>query len=156
LVEDLLAVDDMAQQDLGERTFLFACDVVRFCRKLADEPGVVRHIAWQLSSSGTSVAANYEEAKGSFSRREYAAKNAIVLKEAREARQWLRIILACGLSRDEAEARRLYAESDQLVAIFITSVRKLRHPQVLGLWLCVLGVLRVLWSSGFVVLTFNF
>ena len=36
-------------------------------------------IAWQLADAGTSIAANYEEAKGSDSRREFAAKNAIVL-----------------------------------------------------------------------------
>lgn len=122
----------MPPHDLGERTFVFACDVVRFCRKLTVEPGVVRHIAWQLSRAGTSIAANYEEAKGAYSGREYAAKNAIVLKEAREARLWLRIILACHLAADESETRRLHAESDQLVAIFISSVRKLRRPQAFG------------------------
>jgi four helix bundle protein len=114
--------------DLAERTFRFACDVVRFCRKLAQEPGVTRHMAWQLADAGTSVAANYEEAKGSYSRREFAAKNAIVLKEAREARLWLRIMLECGLAGDEHEARRLHDECDQLVGIFITVVRRLREP----------------------------
>ena len=116
-------------RDLGERTFQFACDVVRFSRKLSIEPGVVRQIAWQLADAGTSVAANYEEAKGSYSRREFAAKNAIVLKEAREARLWLRVILACGLASD-AEARSLYNEANELVGIFITSVRRLRAPQM--------------------------
>jgi four helix bundle protein len=115
-------------RDLGERTFQFSCDVVRFCRKLSMEPGVVRQMAWQLADAGTSIAANYEEAKGSYSRREFAAKNAIVLKEAREARLWLRVILACGLASD-AEARPLYNEANELVGIFITSVRRLRAPQ---------------------------
>jgi hypothetical protein len=55
------------QSDLGERTFRFACDIVRFCQKLAAEPGVARQIAWQLADAGTSVAANYEEAQGSYS-----------------------------------------------------------------------------------------
>src|SRR5213083_2562575 len=98
--------------DLGNRTFKFACQIVPFCRKLSREPGVVRQIAWQLADAGTSVAANYEEAKGSYSRREFAAKNAIVLKEAREARVWLRIILACKLA-SESETRPLYEEANQ-------------------------------------------
>jgi four helix bundle protein len=114
--------------DLGERTFQFACEIVRFCRKLSIEPGVVRQIAWQLADAGTSIAANYEEAKGSYSRREFAAKNAIVLKEAREARLWLRVILACSLAA-EADTRPLYDEANELVGIFITSVRRLRAPQ---------------------------
>ena len=95
--------------DLGERTFQFACDIVRFCRTLSAETGVVRQIAWQRADSGTSVAANYEEAKGAYSRREFAAKNCVVLKEARESRLWLRVILACNLA-SEAEARPLYDE----------------------------------------------
>ena len=112
-------------RDLGERTFRFACDIVRFCRKLSAEPGVVRQIAWQLADAGTSVAANYEEAKGAYSRREFAAKNSIVLKEARESRMWLRLILECGLT-SEAEARPLFDEANQLVGIFIATVRTLK------------------------------
>src|SRR5437762_10961543 len=114
-------------QPLGERTFLFACDIVRFCRRLSTEPGVVRQIAWQLADAGTSVAANYEEAKGSYSRREFAAKNCIVLKEARESRLWLRIILSCGLA-SIPETQPLYNEANELVGIFTTGVRKLRYP----------------------------
>src|SRR5882672_11607142 len=116
-------------RDLAERTFRFACRVVLFCLKLSAEPGVVRQIAWQLADAGTSVAANYEEAKGSYSRREFAAKNAIVLKEAREARLWLRVILACGLAA-EADAQPLCEEANELVSIFTVSVRRLRAPQV--------------------------
>ena len=75
--------------DLAGRTFRFACAIVRFCRKLAQEPGVSRHIAWQLADAGTSIAANYEEAKAAYSRRDFTAKSSIVLKEARESRMWL-------------------------------------------------------------------
>ena len=117
-------------RDLAERTFLFSCAIVRFCRQLSTEPGIVRQIAWQLADAGTSVSANYEEAKGSYSRREFAAKTSIVLKEAREARLWLRIILACNLAADSDAAHQLYDESDQLVGIFIASLRKLRQPQL--------------------------
>ena len=135
-------------RDLAERTFLFACDIVRFCQKLSIEPGVVRRISWQLADAGTSVAANYEEAKGSYSRREFAAKTAIVLKEAREARLWLRVILACRLAA-EADAKPLYDEANELVGIFTTSVRRLRAPQTFA---------RVILSSlvVFLVLTFLF
>lgn len=98
-------------RDLSERTFRFACNIVPLCRKLSAEPGVVRQIAWQLAGAGTSVAANYEEAKGAYSRREFAAKNSIVLKEARESRMWLRLILECKLA-SETEARPLYDEAN--------------------------------------------
>jgi four helix bundle protein len=93
----------MPPRDLAERLFDFACEVVTYCRELSKEPGTVRHIALQLSDAGTSAAANYEEAKAAYSRREFAAKNSVVLKELRE-----------------------------LCAIFTTSMKKLhpveRHP----------------------------
>ena len=112
--------------DLAERTFRFACDIVTFCRDLSAESGVVRNIAWQLADAGTSVAANYEEAKAAYSRREFAAKNCIVLKEARESRLWLRIITTCRLGTNKTEAARLHQEANELVGIFTASVRKLR------------------------------
>ena len=67
------------------------------------------------------------EAKGAYSRREFAAKNSIVLKEARESRMWLRLILACHLAPDE-ETRPLFEEANQLVGIFIATVRTLKNP----------------------------
>src|SRR5439155_12417333 len=133
--------------DLAERTFEFACDIVRFCRELSAEPGVVRGIAWQHADAGTSIAANYEEAKGAYSRREFASKNCIVLKEARESRLWLRVIVACTLAGNEGEAVRLYNESNELVAIFTASVRKLRRAQVFA---------TVIAITVFLVFTFHF
>lgn len=111
--------------DLAERTFLFACAIVRFCRALSREPGVVRQIAWQLADAGTSVAANYEEARAAYSRREFAAKNGIVLKEAREARLWLRVVLECELA-EATVARSLFDEANQLVGIFTAGLKTLR------------------------------
>ena len=113
-------------------------------RTLSTEHGIVRQIAWQLADAGTSVAANYEEAKGSYSRREFAAKNAIVLKEAREARLWLRVILACDLSKNPDDVRRLFQEANELVGIFTVGVRRLRLPQMIAPVLLLLTVLAML------------
>jgi four helix bundle protein len=118
--------------DLAERTFRFACAIVRFCRKLALEPGVSRHIAWQLADAGTSIAANYEEAKAAYSRRDFTAKSSIVLKEARESRMWLRLIEAEHLAPLD-EVRPLLSEANELVAIFTTSVKRLRVTLTAGL-----------------------
>ena len=117
--------------DLAERTFQFACAIVRLCRKLAQEPGVSRQIAWQLAAAGTSIAANCEEAKAAYSRRDFTAKSSIVLKEARESRLWLRVIAAENLARAE-DVQPLLQESDELVAIFTTSVKRLRLTLTAG------------------------
>ena len=118
--------------DLAERTFRFACAIVRFCRRLAQEPGVTRQIAWQLADAGTSIAANYEEAKAAYSRRDFTAKSSIVLKEARESRLWLRVIAAENLAPAD-EVQPLLKEADELVAIFTTSVKRLRLTLTAGL-----------------------
>jgi four helix bundle protein len=126
------------RRDLGERTFRFACDVVTYCRELSKEPGVVRHIAWQLAEAATSAAANYQEAKAAYSRRDFAAKNSVSLKELREADLWLRIILRCELGPLETPTR-LRAESNELVAIFTTSMRRL-HPITLCVLVCCIAL----------------
>ena len=118
--------------DLAERTFRFACAIVRFCRKLAQEPSVTRQIAWQLADAGTSIAANYEEAKAAYSRRDFTAKSSNVLKEARESRLWLRVIVAENLAPPD-EVQPLLKEADELVAIFTTSVKRLRLTLTAGL-----------------------
>ena len=76
------------KEDLTERTFRFACDVYDYCDELERLPGLARRIALQLFDAAGSVGANREEAKGAYSRRDFAAKNGIVLKECREANFW--------------------------------------------------------------------
>jgi len=112
-------------EDLTERTFRFACDVYDFCDALARDPGLSRRIAYQLFDAAGSVGANREEAKASYSRKEFTAKNAISLKECREANFWLRITEAKSLG-DAAARRRLLDESNQLVSIFTSSVKSLQ------------------------------
>ena len=81
----------------------------------------------QLLKSGTSIGANVEEAKAAYSRREFAAKNSIALKEAREALYWLRSMSACKLaSNDQIEA--LIDEAHQFVAILTAIVKTARSP----------------------------
>jgi four helix bundle protein len=112
---------------LESRTFAFACDVIRFCRVLSDSPGVRRQIAVQLLRSGTSVGACTEEAKAAFSRREFAFKYSLALREARESLYWLRLIEATGLAAGSA-LRPLVVEANELVSIFTTAVRSARKP----------------------------
>ena len=87
-----------------------------------------RHVANQLLDAGTSVGANAAEAKSAHSRREFAAKNSIALKEARESTFWLRLILECGLAPD-AEADRLLKEAGELTGILTATVRSARRDR---------------------------
>jgi four helix bundle protein len=83
-------------------------------------------VARQLLRSGTSVGANLEEAAGAQSRRDLTSKFSIAFKEARETRYWLRLIAATEPSLTKLLSPVLN-ESNQLVAILTTSVRRLKQ-----------------------------
>ena len=56
-----------------------------------------RHIAGQLVRSGTSSAPNYAEACAAESKRDFIHKLGIALKELRESRSWIMLILKAEL-----------------------------------------------------------
>jgi four helix bundle protein len=111
--------------DLRERAFRFTCETFNFCEHLSGNPGMTRHVAYQLFRAVSSIGANLEEEKAAYSRREFTSKNAISLKEAREAKYWLRVADDKSLGDPDAR-RRLLDEADQLVAILTTSVKHLQ------------------------------
>jgi four helix bundle protein len=111
--------------DIRERSFVFACGIVNLCRELGRDPGC-RQIANQLLNAGTSVGANAAEAKAAYSRSDFAYKNGLALKEARESVFWLRLVIACRLTKNP-EAWRLLKEAGELVGVFTAIVRSSRR-----------------------------
>ena len=87
--------------------------------------GLPCRLAYQLFDAAGSVGANRSESKSAYSDKEFAAKNAIALKECREARFWLRMADAKSLGNFD-KRRYLLRESNELVAIFVVVVRKLQ------------------------------
>lgn len=116
------------QREIKERTFEFATRVVRLCRALEESAGVSRTLANQLLRSGTSVGANVEEAHGSHSKPDFIAKMSIANKEARETNYWLRLLAASNVVPPE-KLRDITDESDQLIAILTTIVKRSRENQ---------------------------
>ena len=112
-------------QEIGERAFNFAVRVVKLCQKLEERQGAPRTLANQLLRSGTSVGANLEESKGGQSRADYLSKVSIALKEARETRYWLRLLVATDII-PESQLAPLLDESNQIVAILTTIVKQLK------------------------------
>ena len=113
-------------QEIAERVFAFAVRIVKLCQELDERPGVSRTLANQLLRSGTSVGANLEESKGGQSRADFLSKVSISLKEARETRYWLRLLVATDLI-PESQLTPLLDES-KIVAILTTIVKKLKSP----------------------------
>src|SRR3954447_11734534 len=105
-------------QDLFERSFRFTCEVYDYCEDLIKLRGLPCRLAYQLFDAAGFVGANRAEAKFSYSDKEFAAKNAICLKESREARFWLRVADAKRLGNPERR-KRLLQESNELVSIYV-------------------------------------
>jgi four helix bundle protein len=86
------ALESRAPHDLSERLLRFAVRVGKTVNALpATRLG--RHIASQLIRSGTSSAPNYEEGCAAENRADFIHKLSICLKELRESRFWIRLIV---------------------------------------------------------------
>ena len=105
--------------DIKNRSFLFATEIIHFCKPVMPPGGVVRELARQLLRSGTSIGANLEEAEAGQSKPDFRSKIAISRKEARESAYWLRLLVhADGRLKNAADP--LLDETRQLVQILTT------------------------------------
>ena len=114
-------------EQLKNRTKKFALDVVVLCAGL---PYVVetRHAIGQVIRSSSSVAANYRSACRGKSKADFISKLGTVEEEADESGFWLEMLRDIAELRHlkidpriAREAARLLDESNQLVAITVSS-----------------------------------
>lgn len=77
----------------------------------------------QIIRSGTSIGANIEEAMGGHTKSDFTYCMNVAKKEARETKYWLKILTGARLGSQE-RVESLLKESDELVAILTTIVRK--------------------------------
>jgi four helix bundle protein len=73
-----------------DRSFDFSLKVIDLYKDMIGNKEYV--LSKQVLRSGTSVGSNVEEAIGGYSKKDFAAKMGISLKEARETRYWCRLI----------------------------------------------------------------
>lgn len=110
--------------DLSDRLVKFSARVIKLLDILPNSLAG-KKLSDQLVRSAMSVGANYEEARGADSRNDFAYKLQIALKEARETRYWLCIVLECGMA-PESGVESLVDEATQLRAILGKSVATVR------------------------------
>jgi four helix bundle protein len=109
---------------MKQRTKNFALRILKLYRSLpkTDE---ARILGRQVLRSGTSIGANYCAACRGRSRAEFVAKLGIVLEEADETVSWLELIREAAIF-PETKLRDLCQEANELVSIFVTSVRTVK------------------------------
>jgi len=108
--------------DLEERTAKFGENVLYFCR-LVNLNNINEPLIKQLIRSSTSIGANYMEANGSDSRRDFKNKISICKKEAKETKHWLRMIVIV-LPDKKDQIRVLWQEAHELSLIFASIAKK--------------------------------
>ncbi len=102
--------------DIRERAFEFSVTLLKFCRQLDQHDIAMQTISRQLVRCGTSIGANLEEAQSGETRSDFIHKNAIALKEARETRYWLRLLVAGGFASNPT-TKGLQQETEEIVKV---------------------------------------
>jgi four helix bundle protein len=100
------------ENDLSKRLYDFSLKIVLLVRTLPKEVAAYE-IGRQLIRSGTSVTANYEEAKGAFSKEDFTYKLNTSFKEARETNLWLRLLSDSKIMKD-AQLGEVIKESEEI------------------------------------------
>lgn len=111
--------------DLEERTAKFGEEVILLCREIKQD-FVNQSIINQLIRSGTSIGANYVEANGASSKKDFRNKIYICKKEAQETRHWLRMLTVAS-PEAKKELLKLWQETHEFVLIFQKITASLDH-----------------------------
>jgi four helix bundle protein len=102
--------------DLEERTGRFGEIIIEFVKTL-ERNEINRPLIGQLVEAGTSIGANYMEADGAESKKDFRHKIAISKKEAKETKHWLRMIRKANPHK-AVECHKLWQEAHELTLIF--------------------------------------
>jgi len=109
--------------DLIERTAVFGENIIDFL-KVLEKNEITRPLINQCVRSTTSIGANYMEADGAESKKDFIHKIGICKKEAKETMHWMRMIARA--TTKENECRVFWKEAQELTFIFATIINNSR------------------------------
>ncbi|MBN1673621.1 MAG: four helix bundle protein [Kiritimatiellae bacterium] len=121
-----MAKGTAGEYDLEDRLLDYAARIIRLTDAL---PGTRagRHVADQILRSGTAPLSNHGEAQAAESTKDFIHKLSIVLKELKESRRWLRLIVKAALIDETRRIEPLLEETEELIRIFVASIRTARR-----------------------------
>ena len=108
--------NDKRVYDLEERTARFGEEIIDFVKTLPKGP-VNNELISQIVRSGTSIGANYMEADGAESKKDFRHKIGICKKESKETKHWLRMIARANPGSVDVSII-LWNEAQELCLIF--------------------------------------
>ena len=105
---------------MDDKAVLFALDMIKLSKKLK-----VTHdyeISSQVIRAGTSIGANIREAQAAQSKRDFVHKLSISLKEAREIRFWLELLVKSEMM-DQSTYNILDGKALELIRMLTSSIK---------------------------------
>jgi four helix bundle protein len=109
---------------LDKRIFNFVVRIIKYLQKLP-KSNINNVIIYQLTKASSSIGANYDEAQGASSKKDFIAKVSIAHREAKESHYWLRLLKGSEID-DSNELNFLIQESFELRNILGSIVGKVR------------------------------
>jgi four helix bundle protein len=113
--------NNQKKYDLEERTARFGEAIIEFVKTLPRDP-INNPLISQIVRSGTSIGANYMEADGAESKKDFQHKISICKKECKETKHWLRMIAKANPDRRN-KCQKLWGEAQELTLIFSSILR---------------------------------
>jgi len=113
--------------DLIERTARFGENIIDFVSTLPKNE-INRPLVNQVVRAATSIGANYMEADGAVSKKDFENKIGICRKESKESMHWLRMIARANPNKKE-NCRKFYKEAQEFVWIFSSIINSSKNKQ---------------------------
>ena len=125
----MLNMEQNRKFDLEDRLIKFAIRMMDVSEILPSTKAG-NHIAGQLVRSGTSPALNYGEVQAAESKADFTHKMKIILKELRETRICLKIIILKPLISNLQSIEPDFKECSELISIFATSIKTVQRNKI--------------------------
>ena len=103
------------EYDLEERTARFGEEVIGFVGELRNN-SVNKPLISQVVRSATSIGANFVEADGAQTKKDFRHKIGISAREAKETKHWLRMLAKANEDK-KGKCRKLWQEAHELTLI---------------------------------------
>ena len=112
------------EYDLEEKLEQFGEKIIELAKKVPKNT-ITTPILGQLIRAGTSIGANYMEANGASSKKDFKNKIHICKKEAKETMHWLRM-LAKAYENVKGGCRELWQEAKGYAKVFSSIIRTIK------------------------------
>ena len=114
----------MKENVIKTKSFAFAIAVTQCCHGLLERKEFV--LSKQLLRSGTSIGANIREALSASSRRDFAYRLTVSLRECDETMYWLELLSACKCI-ESSQFAILHGNAKELIRILTSIVKTTRE-----------------------------